>query len=147
MDIGNENRIEITPPFSNLDPHNPAYGQQEHNMLNHDGDISTTRQREQISDVKTQDASVMFEEVCQSNTLVQYLEEAMFVVAISGVASSTKQGPISLVGLMNRWGMSKLTAKATLLATTQRLIRSLAEPSLNKRSNTNDKMIRYYRIK
>ena len=66
---------------------------------------------------------------------------------IASVISSTKQGPITLFELMNRWGMSKIIAKATILATTQRLVRSLAEPSLNKRYNTNDRMLRYYRIR
>ena len=37
-------------------------------------------------------------------------------------------------------------ATATVLATTQRLVRSLLEPTLNRRYKTNDRMLLYFRI-
>ena len=47
---------------------------------------------------------------------------------------------------MERWLISKEEATATVLATTQRLVRSLLEPTLNRKYKTNDRMQRYFRI-
>ena len=47
---------------------------------------------------------------------------------------------------MERWRIRKEEATATVLATTQSLVRSLLEPTLNRRYKTNDKMLRYFRI-
>lgn len=40
MDMCDDYRIEIKPPFSNWNPYTPGYGQQEHILLNHDGIIN-----------------------------------------------------------------------------------------------------------
>ena len=45
---------------------------------------------------------------------------------------------------MERWRIRKEEATATVLATTQRLVRSLLEPTLNRRYKTNDRMLRYH---
>ena len=74
------------------------------------------------------------------------IRDGLFVYSIIGVSSGRKQGPISTQELMDRWSITKEMAKSTILATTQRLIRSLIEPSLNKRFCTNDRMLRYDRI-
>ena len=47
---------------------------------------------------------------------------------------------------MERWRIRKEEATATVLAATQRLVRSLLEPTLNRRYKTNDRMLRYFRI-
>ena len=47
---------------------------------------------------------------------------------------------------MERWRIRKEEATSTFLATTQRLVRSLLEPTLNRRYKTNDRMIGYFRI-
>ena len=48
--------------------------------------------------------------------------------------------------MMERWRIRKEKATPTVLATTQRLVRSLLEPTLNRRYKTNDRMLRYFRI-
>ena len=47
---------------------------------------------------------------------------------------------------MERWIIRKEESTATVLATTQRLVISLFEPTLNRRYKTNDRMLRYFRI-
>ena len=47
---------------------------------------------------------------------------------------------------MERWRIRKEEATATVLATTQRLVRLLLEPTLNRRYKANDRMLRYFRI-
>ena len=47
---------------------------------------------------------------------------------------------------MERWRIRKEEATAIVLATTQRLVISLLEPTLNRRYKTNDRMLQYFRI-
>ena len=65
---------------------------------------------------------------------------------ICGVSSGENKYPITEKGLMERWRIRKEEATATVLATTQRLVRSLLEPTLNRRYKTNDRILRYFRI-
>ena len=62
------------------------------------------------------------------------------------MSSGEKKYPITEKELMKRWRIRKEEATATVLATTQRLVRSLLEPTLNRRYKTNDRMLRYFRI-
>ena len=47
---------------------------------------------------------------------------------------------------MERRRIRKKEATATVLATTQRLVISLLEPTLNRRYKTNDRILQYFRI-
>ena len=47
---------------------------------------------------------------------------------------------------MGRWHIRKEEATATFLATTQRLVIFLLEPTLNRRYTTNNRMLQYFRI-
>ena len=65
---------------------------------------------------------------------------------ICGVLSGEKKYPKTKKELMERWGISKEGATATVLETTQRLVISILESTLNRRYKTNDSMLRYFRI-
>ena len=60
--------------------------------------------------------------------------------------SGEKKYPISEKELTERWVIRKEEATTTVLATTQRLVRLLLEPTLNRRYKTNDRMLLYFRI-
>ena len=62
------------------------------------------------------------------------------------MSSAEKKYPITEKELTERWQIRKEEATANVLATTQRLIRSLLEPTLNRRYKTNDRILRYFRI-
>ena len=47
---------------------------------------------------------------------------------------------------MDRWRISKEEATDTFLVTTQRLVRLLLEPKLNRRYKTNGIILQYFRI-
>ena len=167
-----ERCIELTPGFSEWNPHNPSYGTQENCMMDYNGNIMGRRkisaiqtdmvQRQQdhfsslgsvseISSVsRTLDMSLLSSDLQSTygrdTSGCTGIENGSFGYMIGGVVSSTPQGPISTKELEERWGISKEMARSTILATTQRLIRSLLEPSLNKRFATNDRMLRYDRI-
>ena len=65
---------------------------------------------------------------------------------ICGVLSGENKYPITEKELMERWRIRKEEATATVLATTQRLVISLLEPTLNSKYKTNDRMLRYFSI-
>ena len=48
--------------------------------------------------------------------------------------------------LVRNWGIGLDAAKRTINATTQRVIRTVAHPSLSRRFRTNDRQLRYRRI-
>ncbi len=61
--------------------------------------------------------------------------------------SSTKGGSENAINqLVQNWGIGTDAAKRTVEATTQRVIRSVAHPSLSRRFRTNDRQLRYRRI-
>ena len=61
--------------------------------------------------------------------------------------SSTKGSSESTVNkLAQNWGIGIEAAKRTVQATTQRMIRTVAHPSLSRRFRTNDRQLRYKRI-
>ena len=62
------------------------------------------------------------------------------------VSSGEKKYPITEKKLMERWRISKEEATDNVLATTQRLVILLLEPTLNRTYKTNDMMLRYFRI-
>ena len=164
--------IDLTPDLSEWNPHNPSYGIQENSMIDYHGNLVERRkisslqvnmvesQTDQVDDIGTTSIISSVSRAIDPSSLAQDIERSFevdkdasfgisdgsFVYSISGVASGKKQGPISTQELMDRWSISKEMAKSTILATTQRLIRSLIEPSLNKRFSTNDRMLRYDRI-
>jgi hypothetical protein len=53
---------------------------------------------------------------------------------------------VDAVALANNWGIGIEAAKRTCLMTTQRGIRRIIHPSLNKWYNTNDRQLRYRRL-
>ena len=61
--------------------------------------------------------------------------------------SSTKNNSQSTVNTLARnWGIGIEAAKRTVDATTQRIVRTVAHPSLSRRFRTNDRQLRYNRI-
>ena len=62
------------------------------------------------------------------------------------MSSGEKKYPITQKELMERWRIRNEESTANILATTQRLVRSLLEPTLTRRYKTNDRMLRYFRI-
>ena len=66
--------------------------------------------------------------------------------AISSIGSKDKKYNISPETLASKWNIGLEAAKRTLKATTQRGIRSSANPSIARRFRTNDRQLRYNRL-
>ena len=143
----------MTPPFTEWDPHNLSYGISENCVLDHDGNINSNINTPEDPTVEnpaigTCEVGVISIMTSIFPTLEQwYLSsdlEGKF--GICGVSSGEKKYSITKKELMERWRIRKEEATATVLATTHPLVRSLLEPTLNKRYKTNDRMLKYFRI-
>ena len=145
--------IELTTPFTEWDPHNPSYGISENCMMDHDGNINSnlnipedpTAENPAMGTCEVGVISIM---TSISPTLEPWSLSSDFEgeFRICGVSSGENKYPITEKELMERWRIRNEEATATVLATTQRLVRSILEPTLNRRYKTNDRMLRYFRI-
>ena len=131
-------RLELTPPFTEWDPHNLSYGISKNCMLDHDGNINININTPEDPTVET--FAIVTCEVGVSSIMTSIsptLEpwslssdlEGEF--GICGVSSGEKKYQITEKELMERWQIRKEESMATVLATTHRLGRSLPEPTLN----------------
>ena len=66
---------------------------------------------------------------------------------IGQVQSSIKKPGITAEDLVQNWGIGLAAAKRTVQATTQRAIRTVGCPTLSRRFRTNDRQLRYRRIR
>ena len=60
---------------------------------------------------------------------------------------STKRPPLTAAQLAQRWGCSLENAERTLKCTTQRGVRTVLNPALSRRFRTNDRQLRYNRLR
>ena len=83
-----------------------------------------------------------------SNTLVEdeFYDTLKDTVNISVSTTSNRSSTIRPQDLMKRWGIGLETAKQTLNVTTQRGIRTVANPAISRRFRTNDRQLRYRRL-
>ena len=123
-------------------------------MLDYEGNINTPKDHQE-EDNNPDERQVGIDEVGVSSIMIEIsptlkpwsLSSALKgEFGISSVESGKIKYSITENELVERWGIRKEEATATILATTQRLVRSLLESTLNRRYNTNDRMLRYYRI-
>ena len=141
--------LELTSNDLEWDPHATTFSEHENNMLDDRGHHRPPRTRTNTRSV----AALGISQV--SNCLTEIsstLEPELFVEAlnsqnrISSVNSKERQ-TMSAAKLANRWNIGLDAAKRTLDRTTQRGIRLVANPSINRRLRTNDRQLRYRRLK
>jgi hypothetical protein len=153
--------IELTPPTPSWDPHSTSYSQQESNMMDYKGDIVPPSKRHYYEDPPTSQASVVNSHMSTTSHFgissvslqVSYAIEPWSLAAtlnalpmIGAVNSGERRSPISPEELSRVFNIDINTAKSTIQSTTQRLIRSMENPTLHQRYSTNDRMLRYDRI-
>ena len=66
---------------------------------------------------------------------------------ISSTTTSKRSSTLQPATLARNWGIGLEAAKRTLLATTQRGIRTVSNPALSRRFRTNDRQLRYRRLR
>ena len=65
---------------------------------------------------------------------------------LSAITAKHKKAAVRHHTIAKRWGISLPMAQRTVEATTQRIIRTLAGPNMNRRFRTNDRQLRYRRL-
>ena len=83
--------------------------------------------------------------ISDTSALVEALEANTSYHKIQPLTSSKAWKSASPKDLMERWGIRIETANNKIRATTQLCVKG-AEPTLNRRFNNNDRMLRYPRI-
>jgi hypothetical protein len=63
------------------------------------------------------------------------------------MTTNKRKGTMTAQRLAKNWGISLDSAKQTLNVTTQRGVRTTANPSLSRRFRTNDRQLRYRRLR
>ena len=139
--------LDLTPSFSEWDPHNPLYGVSKNSMLDYEGNINTPKDnQEEEEDTGEFGVSSIMAKILLTLEPWSLSSALKGEFGISGVQSGKTRYAITEDELMERWGIRKEETKSTILATNQKLVRSLLEPTLDRRYNTNDRMLWYYRI-
>ena len=116
------------------------YRNQEYEMTDYNGDIvpeKKCRPEKILMDSDVQVADVM-------NTFV--LSVRILGETIGAVKSKHRKGRVDAATLAQRLNIPLEIAKNTILSATQLAIRTTSEPSLTRKYNTNDRMLRYLRL-
>jgi len=155
----NIRRFDLSYDTPEWNPHDESYQRMEASMTDHNGSIveATKRDRRLMSCNFTKEQAKSFADrtsKCSavltdiSNTLCDdsFLQALKDNVQVSSVTSTKRKSGITPEQLARNWRIGLETAKRTLEVTTQRGIRTVANPSLSRRFRTNDRQLRYRRI-
>ena len=147
----------LSPQRPTWDPHNTSYSSQESSMLDYNGEI-TSRKRKRITNntiaaSMTQDNEDDPIRICSIlHSISTSLNVQPFAYKLSekkyeikSIRSGKRTG-ITATQLSKLWTISPEIAQMTIDSTTQYCIRSAEHPSLSRRYNSNDRMLRYSRI-
>jgi hypothetical protein len=148
--------LELTSNDVEWDPHDESFAKQEENMLNDRGETREPRNRAHSRFV----ASLGVSQVTNALTSISStLDHENFVSSLTsncrvssvnlkvGSASSKVVHKMSPEKLASNWNIGLDAAKRTLKCTTQKGIRSVSNPSIARRFRTNDRPLRYRRLK
>jgi hypothetical protein len=136
-------RIELTAPEPEWNPHNCAYSQGEDNMTGDDGNVL----RQDKPDIQTREIMGLWTNKNMARADDPFLGRIESNVKIGSVQSTTRSNKTTPEQLASRWNIGLDKAKRTLNVTTQRGTRTVAFLSLEARFRTNDRQLRYRRLR
>jgi len=154
-------RFDLTSEEPEWDPQSTAYQEQEEATVDASGLVHETgdRNRRYISSVRvSRDQATDFNNRnCQCSAILREinpnLQDAHLIqsfernVRVSSTATGKRKGILTAERLAKNWSISLDAAKQTLKVTTQRGVRTTANPSLSRRFRTNDRQLRYRRLR
>ena len=107
-------RLELTPPFTEWDPHNPSYGISENCMLDHDGNINSNINTPEDPTVENPAMGTCEVGVSSIMTSISPTLEPWSLSSdlegkfgMCGMSSGEKKYPITDKELMERWRIRK----------------------------------------
>ena len=130
----------LTPNLPIWDPHTIDYRDQEHAMLDYNGNVKTTKRMRPSHDISSVTQTPKWHR-SQFISSVQLLGET-----VSAVNSVHRKGRVDAARLSQRLNIPYEMAKKTIQATTQLTVRTVNKPSLTRKFSTNDRMLRYPRL-
>ena len=143
-------KFHLTAEAPDWDPGSTSFSSQENSMLDFRGRIVSTviTTRGRITMQVNAIASAPFAAYCvvdatDDNNFGSYLESFIRI----SLTSTSRKAAIGHDELAKRWGIHPDRAKATVQRTTQRGVRNIANPALVRRFRTNDRMLRYRRLR
>ena len=147
----------LSPQRPTWDPHDPSFANQESSMVTYDGELhdrkTTTSSNNIIASSTSSDTSNSSVQICSIlHSISSTLNVDPFAYDLSGTKYSIKsirsgkRTGITAKELSKLWRISPEIAQMTIETTTQYCVRSAEHPSLVRRYNSNDRMLRYSRI-
>ena len=131
----------LTPNSPTWDPHTTIYKDQEYNMTDYNGHVKQPSKRIKLDYEVASTLTTRHSDQNHFISSVQILDSV-----VSGVHSVHRKGRVNAATLSKRLQIPLEMAKRTLQSTTQMAVRTVNEPSLNRKFSTNDRMIRYTRL-
>ena len=166
-------QFELTSEGPEWDPHASLFSDQEHALLDSNGRIrdfgdQIGRNRRFISSLNNENARFQSRVIAETssqcgavlNEIDQTLNDVRFVQLLKSqvkirlphhtsdisVASSSRGNGVVAKDLAQRWDIGLEMAEKTIESTTQRGVRTVDNPRLNRRFRTNDRQLRYRRL-
>jgi hypothetical protein len=137
-------QLDLTPDEPEWNPLDPMFGSHEHRMTGDDGTI-LRRETPPLTARTIMSSSTRPPRITLPDEhLLTQLTAQVRVLAIN---SSRRANAVTPEQLSSRWHIGLRKAEQTLKVTTQRGTRTIAYPSLESRFRTNDRQLRYRRLK
>ena len=155
--------LDITPNSSSWNPHNPAYRDQEDNMIDYKGNLKQSSEPSYIiSSVqhRSLDPFLLLRDLTNRKSLslpsFDHVETSMNkngesidlpgTFGVSVIRNTGAKSDLTADRLAEVFGISRGLAVNTLRATTRYCPRNISDITLNKRYSNNDRMLRYNRM-
>ena len=137
-----ESFLQLTPLVETWDPHLSVYNDQEVSMMDHEGKIKESGNKQFIVSKilsRTSDPITFAHDVMKSVHANQFsAHQIKSVKSLNGIDAGIDPAELAKI-----WNIGMETAKRTIQATTRMCPRNTTTISLNRRYGSNDRMIRY----
>ena len=154
-------RYYLTQEQPEWDPNDTSFAEQENAMTNSSGEVLETgdsqgRLHSLMSVKVSRTHSISVAHDIQNSVLrgvsdtlddKTFLKDMESRVQISSVSTSVKKPRIDAATLAKKWGIGLEVAQNTIRKTTQRGVRTVLHPTLSRRFRTNDRQLRYRRLR
>ncbi len=149
---GSDSVFELTAQGPEWDPQTTSYAEQEAAMLDHKGEVIEKAEHppfyichlESCTKMDREDHEFDFEfgMALEANRSVSAVDAKVPAEMAAGGLDSQKRPPLEAKVLAKRWHISEDAARRTLQKTTQRGVRTVLNPALSRRFQSNDRQLR-----
>ena len=141
-------KYDLTYGTPDWDPHALTFSQQEDNYTDSAGslcepgdDAGSMKQRQIFN------ASASQTDPTHNDGFSAALQATVRVARVSSIKSTARKNAVDAEALARKWGIGIASAQRTVRTTTQRGVRTVLHPSLSRRFRTNDRQLRYRRLR